>query len=1796
MKRLIKYGSFFWLLLLGYPIFAQPCNMTGTYTIGPGGAYSTITAALSALRTTGLGGPVVLALKAGYTSTAETFPISFATIPCISATNTVTLRPEAGATNLQINSNINGSTITTSNCRYITIDGRPGGTGISRELTITNSAAGGNITNFSSDASYNTFTYLNLNGATTSTTSGVIAFLTTSLSITSGNSFNTISYCNIGNAATNPINCIYASGTAGKKNTGNKIQHCNIFNFYAPSVSSTVYGINIGANNTGWEISGNSFYQTTARGNNSAAFNGISINDISSGGFMIQNNFIGGTAPGNGSTALSYAGGFTGISMAVGTQNNIVQGNTISNINWRNYLSSEQFYGIRMSRGKIDCTGNTIGSQTQQANIVTTSAYLTTPAVTGIGVMLSTVQNTSDSFFVRNNNIGGIRTQQDATNYLETYLYGILINGLSSAYTQVSGNTIGSPAVSNSIETTNNVDKQFGIQVNVTNATFGSNGYNVPYFISNNLVVNVSGYVVAAALSGGLPQVKDNTIRRITGAVTTAIKLEYAGNGSVIAGNQVHSLVSAVSGNGLLTGISADYCAGVTFSGNNIHSFQNPAGTISLAGISIGNNNSLTLHGKFNLQNNMIRLGVDTSGNIMPNPFSITGISTPLDSTVIAHNSIYIGGNGLYDAESNALFFTQGAIKSSRVVNNILQNSRYTGINSFYKGCVVKIDPSITDLNGLVLNNNIYYSANTETPTVLYKNVSHKGIAAWRSASSRDSNSVFYNPNFINPLGNNSTVNLHLASPNPAEGQGVAEATVTDDIDGTLRSGLTPVDIGADANNFSLQDGDAPVLRHVAFSSQQVGMLVTYTVSITDNGAGVDTNGSNKPRMWFRRSFPAASGWLSIPGSLTQGSTKGGQWSFTPDYAAAGLSLSAGDSVAYYFTAQDYGPIINLGYSNSNGTQHSSVNAQVSPPDDPLRLVMYGLFPDTVYVGSGQQYTSLTGNAGFFEAAKSNVFNPSSSDVQVIITSDLTEAGTHGFTMFRGTGPRIRIGTNTPVVKLIENGNPGSQYDAMIRLADIYNLTIDGSVNGSGRYLQFINSSYTPDYCQPVLATGNKIQNFSLRNCIFNSNTNASFYYMVTIGGTDMKKIQVRGNLFSNPAAGLTGLPKQMLGIAPNNNDTILVKDNEFVNAGKSGLMVLNSFNNIIQKGLVLLDSNHFYYNNPNILSSGDKALISVVNSKVPVLISNNFIGGSDRFCGGNPWVQNDGALFRGIYYYGSYDTAGSVQNNTFNNIRLTGSGTLSGIYITDGIFNVGTVQGNQIGSTSSDSGLVCGYNIKGIEGYVGVYQLQTPMVRIENNVIAGTISGNLRGFDFQGRIGIVRNNRVYNHQVNNSFYPGYTGMRIWLDSGLVESNTLYNINSAAPSLNECFGIDAVFTGQASKRINIARNRIYDLRADYGSNITGIRANQGQYRIENNQVYLSNAGITNDIPLRGIHLVNSSAATFAGDINYNTCVISGTTTGNNPSHALLVDGDAAPITSFKNNLLMNQRTGGSGGHYALGMLTYSAAAWPAGNASNNLYATADTAAVNQWLTTGTVGMEQWRSLSQGDNNSTAEPIAQLTPDSLFTDAANGNLDINTTIALCWKLNEKGKPISTISNDYGAIGVRSTNTTTGKTDIGSDEFTTTVPQPPVVNTLCPGGAISITSDITGSSYQWQINTGSGFTNLTNGGSYSNSTTATLSISNTPSAWYGYQYRCVVNGSTNSQVYALRFANVWTGSVNNAWENAANWSCGQVPDGNTDVTINAGSSVVLSVDGICRSIIIKPGGSLTLAPGVILTITH
>ncbi|RYZ31917.1 MAG: hypothetical protein EOP49_38265, partial [Sphingobacteriales bacterium] len=110
-------------------------------------------------------------------------------------------------------------------------------------------------------------------------------------------------------------------------------------------------------------------------------------------------------------------------------------------------------------------------------------------------------------------------------------------------------------------------------------------------------------------------------------------------------------------------------------------------------------------------------------------------------------------------------------------------------------------------------------------------------------------------------------------------------------------------------------------------------------------------------------------------------------------------------------------------------------------------------------------------------------------------------------------------------------------------------------------------------------------------------------------------------------------------------------------------------------------------------------------------------------------------------------------------------------------------------------------------------------------------------------------------------------------------------------------------------------------------------------------------------------------------------------------------------------------------------------------------------------------------------------------------------------------------------------------------------------------ICPGAAISFDSKAGAGTLQWQVDNGTGYTNITNGGIYTGANTAVLSISAANSAMYGFKYRCLINGSAaNSLQFILKFGMTWEGNVSDAWENPANWSCGTLPDQYTDVTID------------------------------------
>ena len=149
--------------------------------------------------------------------------------------------------------------------------------------------------------------------------------------------------------------------------------------------------------------------------------------------------------------------------------------------------------------------------------------------------------------------------------------------------------------------------------------------------------------------------------------------------------------------------------------------------------------------------------------------------------------------------------------------------------------------------------------------------------------------------------------------------------------------------------------------------------------------------------------------------------------------------------------------------------------------------------------------------------------------------------------------------------------------------------------------------------------------------------------------------------------------------------------------------------------------------------------------------------------------------------------------------------------------------------------------------------------------------------------------------------------------------------------------------------------------------------------------------------------------------------------------------------------------------------------------------------------------------------------------------------------------------------------------------------------PAANTTCAGTNITYTVPSGSTTYQWQVNDGTGFVNISNGANYTGSNTNSLQILAAPGSYTGNKYRCIINGVTGTE-FLLRFNNTWRGTIDNNWFNAGNWSCTLVPDQFTDVVIPSGLATypVINANTAIRTIRILSGATVIVSPSILVEI--
>ena len=640
-------------------------------------------------------------------------------------------------------------------------------------LTISNTTTGSTSTiRFVGDAIGNTITNCTVLGSSTGAVTANNGTIFFSTSTTNGNDNNTISNCNIGPAGSNlPSKAIYCNGSTTnttRANSGISINNNNIYDYFIASTTSA--GIYVSTGNTDITISNNRFYQTASRTQTTGGqHSAIWITNTSGNNFQIIGNTIGFAASG-GTGTYAFVGTTSSvlipIFLNVGTTTaTSVQGNTIAGIAQSGTMSgttsSAPFRAIYVGSGLTtigNVTANTIGSLSATGSITYTSSSSSASDVYGM------LNWGSSNWTTNNNNIGGITVANSSTG--ATNFYGLTCNTTSSVSWTCIGNTIGG-TVANSISSTSTAAGT------IVNGILNSNPIGT---FTSNIIRNMT-------VAGGTG----------TGASSSMIGISLAASSAnhTVQQNSVFNLSNSN------TGATAVTVTGVRFSsstGTNLIA-RNLVYNLSAATSVASNINGIAaIGGTATYQNNKVSLGNNASGTTITGGHAFSGIIATGGTNNFFHNSVYLGGTGVTGTTATNAFIC--STTSTRTIsNNIFMNARSNGTGT---GKHYAISESST--LGLTINRNIYFANGTGGVLGILSS-DRATIGNWQSATGQDANSYASNPQFIAPT--SATPDLHLSASvaTLAEGNG-SSTTVTDDYDGQTRSGLTPIDIGADAGNF----------------------------------------------------------------------------------------------------------------------------------------------------------------------------------------------------------------------------------------------------------------------------------------------------------------------------------------------------------------------------------------------------------------------------------------------------------------------------------------------------------------------------------------------------------------------------------------------------------------------------------------------------------------------------------------------------------------------------------------------------------------------------------------------------------------------------------------------------------------------------------------------------------------------------------------------------------------------------------------------------------------------------------
>ena len=760
-----------------------------TATVGTlSGSYTTLKGAFDKINDGTHRGVIAITITANTTEAAS--PVLMASGTGSASYSSVSIQPSGGGART-VSGTIAGSLVYLNGADYVTIDGlNSGGNSLTFENSSTSTSA--STMRFGNGATYNTITNCSIKGSTGyNNANSVVTFAA------GANTNNLISYCNVGPSGSNkPWACII-SGSDGSSynNANNTVDHCNLYDF--------VGGSGVGAldrhsgiyfyfqTTTGWTITNNSFYQTSTVNTTDGIVAMIHIRN--GDGYTITGNYFGGSSPQCGGTAMTYTGSVQRFyciefAMSTGTTNtNTITGNYFQNISVTTSTATNstnstnpRFSIIYLGNGKFNICNNTIGRTDQNGNITysqTGTAYSLIPLING-----AYSPGTITLYNFMNNVISGVTID---ARYFDGY--GLMID--AGAIYNISNNLFGSLTQANSISislATASVTRSYFTMIY---ACYGPPAGRLT--IDRNIVSNVSRGTGSAdgltCLAGAVnSDITNNLIQNVSSANTGAVYGISHGSASDVTfvGNTIKNL----SGSGtLLYGLRTT--SGTTSIKQNYIAALKTTSSSTIYGILA---NNATNNG--NIINNLVSLGLSDDGSSLPN-YNFYGIYIDNTGTSnIYFNSIYIGGTGTSGSSSSYAFTKSLNSGTTNIKDNIFSNFRANsgGTGSHYA-------VSLAGNTNLTINYNNYYAPNSGGILGRFNNVDKTTLAAWKTSTGQDVNSVNINPAFVNPSGAIASSDYNLGETSGCIGTGTDAGSVTIDILGAVRPnpvGSNP-DIGA---------------------------------------------------------------------------------------------------------------------------------------------------------------------------------------------------------------------------------------------------------------------------------------------------------------------------------------------------------------------------------------------------------------------------------------------------------------------------------------------------------------------------------------------------------------------------------------------------------------------------------------------------------------------------------------------------------------------------------------------------------------------------------------------------------------------------------------------------------------------------------------------------------------------------------------------------------------------------------------------------------------------------------------